>query len=76
MLADAARAVGLDADAGMASVEAGEWAAAVDDSTRWARDAGISGVPGIVLDGRLLISGLVTHDDLDAAVRALRDARE
>lgn len=76
VLADAARAVGLDADAGMASVEAGEWAAAVDDSTRWARAAGISGVPGMVLDGRLLISGLVTHDDLDAAVRALRDARE
>ena len=76
VLADVARAVGLDADAGMASVEAGEWAAAVDDSTRWARAAGISGVPGMVLDGRLLISGLVTHDDLDAAVRALRDGRE
>ncbi len=75
VLAAAARAVGLDADAGMASVDAGEWTAAVDDSTRWARAAGISGVPGMVLDGRLLISGLVGHEDLDAAARAVREDR-
>jgi predicted DsbA family dithiol-disulfide isomerase len=45
----------------------------VDDSTQWAQQAGITGVPGIVLDGRMLISGVVPREHLDEAVRALRE---
>ena len=74
MLLDVARAEGLDAEAGLIAVEAGEHAAAVAESTEWARSAGITGVPGIVLDGRLLISGVVSHEDLDDAVRAVGEA--
>jgi hypothetical protein len=33
-----------------------------------------TGVPGIVLGGRLLVGGVVPHSDLDAAVSAARDA--
>jgi predicted DsbA family dithiol-disulfide isomerase len=32
-------------------------------------------VPGIVLDGRMLISGVVPREHLDEAVRALRENR-
>lgn len=74
VLLDVARAEGLDAEAGLIAVEAGEHAAAVAESTEWARSAGITGVPGIVLDGRLLISGVVSHEDLDDAVRAVGEA--
>lgn len=72
VLTDVAASVGLDAEAGLIAVETGEFAKAVDDSTEWARGAGITGVPGIVLDGRLLISGVVPHSDLDTAVAAVR----
>ncbi len=74
VLADVARAEGLDAEAGRAAVEAGAHAAAVDESTAWAQAAGITGVPGIVLAGRLLIRGVVPCEDLDEAVRAVREA--
>jgi predicted DsbA family dithiol-disulfide isomerase len=74
VLSDVASSVGLDAEAGLVAVETGEFAKAVDDSTDWARQAGITGVPGIVLGGRLLISGVVSHSDLDTAVAAARDA--
>jgi predicted DsbA family dithiol-disulfide isomerase len=74
VLLDVARAQGLDAEAALIAVEAGEHAAAVTESTEWARSAGITGVPGIVLDGRLLISGVVSHEDLDDAVRAVGGA--
>lgn len=73
VLLDVARSVGLDAEAGLIAVESGEHAKAVDDSTEWARSAGITEVPGIVLDGRLLVSGVVPRDDLDDAVRAVRE---
>jgi predicted DsbA family dithiol-disulfide isomerase len=74
VLSDVAASVGLDAGAGLVAVETGEFAKAVDDSTEWARQVGITGVPGIVLAGRLLISGVVAHADLDTAVAAARDA--
>jgi predicted DsbA family dithiol-disulfide isomerase len=74
VLSEVAAAAGLDAEAGLVAVETGEFAKAVDDSTAWARQAGITGVPGIVLAGRLLISGVVAHSDLDTAVVAARDA--
>ena len=38
-----------------------------------AMHVGITGVPGIVLDGRMLISGVVPREHLDEAVRALRE---
>jgi predicted DsbA family dithiol-disulfide isomerase len=44
VLLDVARAEGLDAEAGLIAVESGEHARAVDDSTDWARSAGITGV--------------------------------
>lgn len=73
VLEDVTTSAGLDAAAGRAAVESGAFATPVDDSTAWARGAGITGVPGIVLDGRLLISGLVPHSELDVAVAAVRD---
>ena len=73
VLEDVANSVGLDGMVGRQSVQHGAFRPVVDDSTQWAHKAGITGVPGIVLDGRMLISGVVPREHLDEAVRALRE---
>lgn len=73
VLEDVANSVGLDGTVGRQSVQHGAFRPVVDDSTQWAHKAGITGVPGIVLDGRMLISGVVPREHLDDAVRALRE---
>lgn len=73
VLEDVANSVGLDGTVGRQSVQHGAFRPVVDDSTQWAHKAGITGVPAMVLDGRMLISGVVPHEQLDEAIRALRE---
>lgn len=73
VLEDVANAAGLDGNEGRIAVQQGAFRPVVDDSTSWAHQAGITGVPAIVLGGRMLISGVVPHEELDQAVRALAE---
>ena len=72
VLADCARAAGLDDEAGRAAVEAGAYAAVVDGSTAWAQRHGIMAVPAFVIDRRLLVSGAVPHEALGRALERAR----
>jgi len=67
VLAECARAAGLDDEAGREGVDSGAYAAPVDTSTEWAQRHGIMAVPAFVFDGRLLISGAVPHEALERA---------
>lgn len=76
VLVPVADGVGLDGAKGREAVESGGFARAVDASTDWARQAGITAVPAFVFDGRLLVSGVVPHEGLAEAVDAVRNAQE
>jgi len=56
-LADLAAEIGLDRDAAAASLEAGEFADAVEADLQDARRLGISGVPFFVFNGTYAVSG-------------------
>lgn len=71
VLEDVTNSVGLDGTVGRQSVQHGALGPVVDDSTKWAHSVGITGVPAFVLDGRMLISGVVPHEHLDQAITAL-----
>lgn len=57
VLADLAAEVGLDRDAALAALAGGEYAAAVDEDLRQAREFGINGVPFFVFAGKYAVSG-------------------
>lgn len=64
--------VGLDADAARSAVDGGDFAEPVDAWTTWAHRHGIGVVPAFIIDERILVSGAVPHQHLEAAVaRAL-----
>ena len=66
-LADLAAEVGLDRDAVLQSLTAGEYAIAVEADLAQAEAFGISGVPFYVIDGRFGISGAQSPETFAAA---------
>ena len=60
--------VGLDPAEAQAQVDSGACHEAVSVSTATARRHGISGVPALVFDGRLLVSGAQPHETLGRAL--------
>lgn len=66
---------GLDPVAGRLAVEAGEFAEPVEAWTSWAHRHGIGGVPAFIVDSRVLVSGAVPHETLEAAVDRARELR-
>jgi predicted DsbA family dithiol-disulfide isomerase len=57
VLADLAADVGLDRDAALAALASGEFAEAVEEDIRQARQYGIQGVPFFVFAGKYAVSG-------------------
>jgi predicted DsbA family dithiol-disulfide isomerase len=57
VLADLAAEIGLDRDAALAALRAEEFAEAVEDDIRQARQLGITGVPFFVFAGKYAVSG-------------------
>ena len=68
-LADLAAEVGLDRDAVLQSLTAGEYAIAVEADLAQAEAFGISGVPFYVIDGRFGISGAQSPETFAAALQ-------
>jgi len=71
VLAACADEVDLDGRAGRAAAESGAHAEAVDASTAYAQRHGIMGIPAFVFGGRVLVSGAVPHETLQAAIDRL-----
>ena len=67
-LADLAADVGLDRDAVLRSLSAGEYATAVEADLAQAEAYGISGVPFYVIDGKFGISGAQSPETFAAAL--------
>jgi hypothetical protein len=67
-LAELAAEVGLDRDAVLQSLTAGEYATAVEADLAQAEAYGISGVPFYVIDGRFGISGAQSPETFAAAL--------
>ena len=67
-LADLAADVGLDRDAVLQSLSAGEYAPAVEADLAQAEAYGISGVPFYVIDGKFGISGAQSPETFAAAL--------
>ncbi len=65
-------AVGADAPAARAAVEAGDVDDALDESREQAIDAGVSGTPAWLIEGRLLIPGIQQPDLYERMVTRLR----
>lgn len=72
-LADVAHKAGLDRAAALRSLEAGEYADAVEADKKQAARYGISGVPFFVIDGKYGLSGA---QEPAAFLQALRQAME
>ncbi len=68
-LADLAAEVGLDRDAVLQSLTAGEYATAVEADLAQAEAYGISGVPFYVIDGKFGISGAQSPETFAAALQ-------
>lgn len=62
VLAEAAREVGLDAQAMREATESGRYGAVVDEHIRNAHAVGITGVPAYILGNRYLIMGAQPYD--------------
>jgi predicted DsbA family dithiol-disulfide isomerase len=71
VLDDLVAAAGADAAAVRAAVEAGELHAAVEDSMDQAREHDVTGTPSWLLDGRLLIPGVLPRHLFERAVNRL-----
>ena len=71
VLDDLVDAAGADAASVRAAVEAGELRAAVDASMEQAREVDVTGTPSWLLDGRLLIPGVLPRQLFERAVTRL-----
>jgi predicted DsbA family dithiol-disulfide isomerase len=69
VLVAAAGAVGLDRDAARDVLASGRYADDVRDTQRKWQEAGINGVPAIVVDGRYLITGAQPPEAFEQAIR-------
>lgn len=69
VLREKAELVGLDGEAAEAVARSDRYADVVRSAERRFREAGVSAVPGFVLDGRYLISGAQPPDTLAEAIR-------
>jgi predicted DsbA family dithiol-disulfide isomerase len=71
VLDDLVGRAGADARAVRAAVEAGELASVLVASMDQARDADVTGTPSWLLDGRLLIPGVMPRELFERAVRRM-----
>ncbi len=75
VLETATTAAGLDPISGRLAVESGDFARAVDQSTNWAHQHRISGVPAFIIDSRFLVSGAAPHEAFEQALAQTAQAR-
>ncbi|HLZ64900.1 MAG TPA: DsbA family oxidoreductase [Aliidongia sp.] len=69
VLAAAAAAAGLDGDAARDVLTSGRYAGEVRDAERKWQEAGISGVPAVVINDRYLITGAQPPEAFEQAIR-------
>lgn len=75
VLREKAALVGLDGDAAEAIARSDRYEDIVRQAERRFMEAGVSAVPGFILDGRYLISGAQPPDALVDAIRRVADGR-
>ena len=75
VLEAATAAAGLDPIAGRLAVESGDFAGPVDQSTNWAHQHRISGVPAFIIDSRFLVSGAAPHEAFEQALVQASEGR-
>jgi predicted DsbA family dithiol-disulfide isomerase len=72
VLCDVASQCGLDPDGLNEVLTSGHYAPAVESQVHWSREAGITGVPTIIFEGRFAVVGAQDYEVLrDVAQRAL-----
>jgi predicted DsbA family dithiol-disulfide isomerase len=70
-LVDVAKSIGLD-ETGLAdALEAGTYRERVDDGIRWARSAGVTGVPTFIFDGRWGVVGAQDYNVFQSLMERL-----
>jgi predicted DsbA family dithiol-disulfide isomerase len=75
VLVEAARAIGLDADAVRTLLESDEGVDVITEEAQSAKDAGIDGVPCFIFGGEFAVSGAQTPEYLAQAIQRTAEAQ-